>query len=699
MKYKLVICEKPSAARSISAVLKATEQKDGFFIGDDYIVAWCTGHMLELAAPNVYDEKYKKWQLSDLPIIPQEFKHIPSKGKSAQLKILKTLINRDDVDCVINACDAGREGENIARRVLEYAKNKKPLYRFWASSMEDSAIKVGFDGLANGEEYDNLAAAASCREFADWIVGINATRAFSCLYGETLNVGRVQSPTLALLVKREADIVAFVEVPFYVPYLAAKHDNGNGSATCFSALGEKFADEESAEAVVAACRDKKVTVHLVERKEKTLSPPKLFDLTELQREANRRFDFTAQETLDYAQSLYEKALISYPRTDSRFITSDMKDIVSELVELARKLPEYDKLEYTPNIDKIINNAKVSDHHAILPTNKGIHADISALHKGEGNILKLVVGRLPCSVAPIHRYDFTTIILKCGDHFFTAETKYLIEMGWGAIDVYSRDEGDPIDFSLPEFTIGQELKQDGVIVKEGTNTPPRHFTDSTLLGAMESAGATDLPKDAERRGLGTPATRANLLERLIKSGFVVRQKKNLIPTEKGKNLIAVLPDALTSPMLTAEWEHKLCQIQRGELSEAEFMNGISAFIKTIIAENNVPKPEYLSLFKSGKPRNETLGYCPRCGESVREGIRGFFCDTQTCGFKLWKDSKFWTTKKKPLTADIVTALLKDGRVALTGLHSENTGRKYDATIILDDTGEGFVNFLMKFTKGA
>jgi DNA topoisomerase-3 len=463
-------------------------------------------------------------------------------------------------------------------------------------------------------------------------------------------------------------------------------------------LGEKFADEESAEVVVAACRDKKVTVHLVERKEKTLSPPKLFDLTEVQREANRRFGFTAQQTLDYAQSLYEKALISYPRTDSRFITSDMNNTASDLVELARKLPEYGKLEFAPNMDKIINDAKVSDHHAILPTNKALQADISALHAGESKVLTLLISRLLCAVAPLHRYESVTAVLKCGGHFFTAKGKSIIERGWSNIDVYSRDDGEPSDSELPALIEGQELKKEGVIVKEGASAPQKHFTDSTLLGAMESAGAEDLPDDAERRGLGTPATRANLLERLIKSGFVERQKKNLIPTEKGKNLIAVLPDALTSPMLTAEWEHKLCQIQRGELSEAEFIQGISSFIKTIIAENNTPKPEYINLFSGGKPQNEPLGGCPRCGASVREGGKGFFCDTQTCGFKLWKQSKFWTAKKKPLTAAIVTALLKDGSVALTGLHSEKSDKMYDATVILDDTGGEFVNFKLSFENG-
>jgi DNA topoisomerase-3 len=707
---RLVIAEKKSVAQSLSAVLNANERKGGFLTGEGFIISWCAGHLLELAPPNAYNEKFSKWKYADLPIIPDEWKYVPSKGKEAQLKILSELMNRPDVDCVINACDAGREGENIFRHVYNYARCTKKTYRLWIASLEPAAIKAGFDNLKNGAEYDNLYAAAYCRERADWLVGLNSTRAFSTLYGSTLNAGRVQSPTLAMLVKREADIAGFVKEPFYIPVIDCA-----GQGASFTACGDRHKDRQAAEAIRAACDGGSAVVRSVERQKKTTAPPKLYDLTTLQREANRIFGFTAQQTLNYAQSLYEKAVMSYPRVDSRYLTSDMRGTTAALVKQLQKDTAFNSagINFTPDIDRLINDNKVSDHHAIIPTAEMAKTDLSALSVGERDILNLVAVRLLCAAAPVHSYESVIADVDCGGYDFAAKGKTIITDGWKAIDTAFRaslkaepgvendcDNGSDIDnTALPELTEGHTFSGVTAILKEGTTSPPRPFTEDTALSNMETAGAADMPEDAERRGLGTPATRAAIIEKIIKTGFVERQKKNLIPTDKGKNLIAVLPDTLTSPLLTATWEHKLKEVERGELSAEEFMRGIEDFTKTIIAENNAPKPEFAGLFANNnpntKPVSAPIGVCPRCGAPVREFPKGFFCDTQTCGFKLWKESKFWTAKKKKLTAKTVAALLKDGEIYIDGLFSERTGKTYAATIILDDTGSGFVNFKLNF----
>jgi DNA topoisomerase-3 len=697
---RLIITEKPSVSRSIASVLGATQKREGYVEGNGFIISWCAGHLLELAAPDAYDKRFSKWRYADLPLIPDKWKYAAIKGKAAQLKILADLMKRPDVECVINACDAGREGENIFRSVYAHAKCKKKIMRLWISSLENTAIRAGFDKLADGKVYDNLAAAASCRERADWLVGISATRLFSVLYGGLLNTGRVQSPTLAMLVKRDTDISGFVKTPFYTPVL---------DCTDFAAPGTRLDDKQAAEEIRADCDGKTAVVRSVERQKKNESPPKLYDLTALQRDANRLLGFTAAQTLEYSQSMYERAILSYPRVDSRYLTSDMRGTATDIVAwLQSNSPHASGMDFTPDIDRLIDDERVTDHHAIIPTAGISKTDISALASGERDILNLVSVRMICAVAPTHTYETVTTVLDCEGHTFTAKGKIIINDGWKAIDAAFRAslkakpeaEGDSEEseeeIDLPGFSEGQTFPNVAVTVKEGFTTPPRPYTEDTLLQSMESAGAEDMPDDAERRGLGTPATRAAIIEKLVKSGFVERQKKNLIPTDKGKNLIAVLPDTLISPKLTAEWEHKLMQIQRGETTETEFMNGITAFIKAIVAENNTPKPEFTGLFgESKKSAAEPLGSCPRCNAAIREGSKGFFCDTHSCGFKLWKESKFWTTKKKPLTAAIVTALLKEGRAAVNGLYSERTGKKYDAVVVLDDTGDKYVNYKMEF----
>jgi len=556
---QLIITEKPSVSKEISAVLGANKREGGFLIGNGYIVSHCFGHLLELAEPAAYGAHYAKWRYEDLPIVPQAWQYTPAKGKATQLEILKTLINRDDVDCVINACDAGREGELIFRHVYDYAKCAKPIRRLWVSSMEESAIKNGFASLRDGAEYDNLHTAAKCRERADWTVGISASRLFGVLYNTNLSVGRVQSPTLAMLVSRESEIDNFVKEPFYTPVL----DCG------FTASGEKHTDRAAADAIANACDGQSVTVTDVERVTKTIAPPKLYDLTSLQREANRLLSFTAQQTLDYAQTLYEKKLITYPRTDSKFITADMRETVLKLMDTA---------DFTPDIDRIIGT--VSDHHAVLPTLGSMAADVSALPSGEHEILNLVRRRLIVAVSPKHVYEAVTVTLDCGGSTFTVKGKTVIEPGWKLSATDESDESED-DTSLPELSKGQLFDIVAVSVKEGFTKPKPHLTEDTLLSAMENAGAEDMPDDAERKGLGTPATRAAIIEKLVKAGLAERKKKSLLPTDKAKNLITVLPASLTSAQLTAEWEHRLLDIQRGKLSETEFMDGITAFITDIV----------------------------------------------------------------------------------------------------------------------
>ena len=675
--YKIVVTEKPSVAASISAVLGAKERKDGFFIGNGYIVSWCYGHLLELATPDAYGEQYKKWQYSDLPIVPDKWKHIPSVDKKEQLKILVELLNRNDIEYVVNACDAGREGELIFRLVYEHAKCTKPLKRLWISSLENTAIKEGFNNLRNGEEYDRLYDAASCRERADWLVGYNMTRLFSILYGTTLNTGRVQSPTLAMLTKREADINGFIKKPFFTVEI---------DAGTFSALSERYDTKEEVEQFLEHCDVAMVTD--ITETEKTISPPKLYDLTTLQREANRSFGFTAQQTLEYVQSLYEKKMVTYPRTDSKYITDDMSAGAAALVlAIAPDAP--------CDVSQVVNNKKVTDHHAIIPTIESLKAGYTTLPSGERNVVDMIKNRFVCAVGEKHRYMESIVTLASGGIDFKAKGKTILHNGWKDIDNTSTDDEDEETQPLSGLSKGQFINVTPTI-KEGSTTPPKRYTEDTLLSSMETAGAEDMPEDSERKGLGTPATRASIIERLVKSGFVERQKKNLVPTNKGISLITILPNTLTSARLTAEWESQLKQIEHGGIDKDIFLYTIKAFVSSIVEHNNTPNPEYIALFPDTTiTATETLGNCPRCSSPVREGVKGFFCDSRNCSFKIWRNSKFWTSKRKPLTTEIVMNLLKFGRIDLTGLYSDKSGKTYKATVILDDTGDNFVNFKMEF----
>ncbi|GHU79363.1 DNA topoisomerase [Clostridia bacterium] len=684
-------------------MLGAWQRKDGYIEGGGYVVSWCFGHLMELAQAGAYDEKYEKWRYEDLPIIPEDWKYAVSKDKEKQLKILASLMKRPDVDTIVNACDAGREGELIFRLVYDYCKCKKPIQRLWISSMEETAIAEGFRNLRPGAEYDALYRAALCRAQADYVVGINMTRLFSVLYkGSTLNVGRVQTPTLALIVRRAAEIAAFVKEPFYTPEI----ELGG-----FTASGEKMKDKAAAEGIRAACDGKTAAAVSVKRQEKSAAPPKLYDLTTLQREANRLYGYTAQQTLDYVQSLYEKKLATYPRTDSRYLTADMAAGLPALVSgLAAALPFMKGLETPVDASRVVDDSKVSDHHAIIPTASMPKADLSALPEGEGHILHMLAARLICAVGEKHIFAETSVVIDCAGHSFAAKGRAVLAPGWKAVEaafrstLKSKPENEVEDEkTLPDISEGQVFESVRASVREGLSSPPKHFTEDSLLAAMENAGAEYMlagglrPDDAERKGLGTPATRAGIIEKLVRGGFVERRQKNLIPAQKGINLIAVLPDTVKSPLLTAEWEQKLKSVECDEITADSFMGGIAAMTRGLVKEHSAPMEEYKALFMA-PPGGEITGACPRCGGNVREAKKGFFCDNAACSFALWKDNRFFAAKKKTITKAVAAALLKEGRVFMSGLFSEKTGKTYDAYIALDDTGK-YVNFKLIFEKEA
>ena len=689
---KLVICEKPSVAKAVASALGVTSRADGCFEGNGLIVSWCVGHLMSPMDAAGYDPAYKKWKYDDLPILPEPFRYVLAKGKEDAFQNLKHLMERLDVTELVNACDAGREGELIFRLVYEAAGCSKPFSRLWISSMEDAAIREGFADLRPGGEYDPLYQSALCRQKADWLIGINASRLFSVLYHRTLNVGRVQTPTLAMLVDRDSRITLFRKEKYHHVRLAL-----DGA----EAVSEKITAPEEAESLRAACAGASVRCISVTHEKKKEAPPKLYDLTTLQREANQVFGYTAKQTLNYAQSLYEKKLLTYPRTDSRYLTVDMVETASVVLHLAARVAPFDACpEFFPDVLALVNDGKVSDHHAIIPTLELEKADLSELTVGERNTLLLVCRELLCAAAEPYVYEAVTAVFDCGGHTFTAKGRRILSEGWREIDRIFRtslkeqpeDEAKPI--TLPDFTEGQTFDQVDASVTEHFTTPPKAYTEDTLLAAMETAGKDDMPEDAERKGLGTPATRAAILEKLVAAGFVERRGKSLVPTKAGINLVTVLPDTLTSPMLTAEWEQKLTAIARGEGDPAAFMAGISEMTRELVKNYSHISEEGQKLFASER---ETVGLCPRCGKPVYEGKKNFYCSDRSCQFVLWKDDRFWTSRKKELTKKMAGDLLKKGRTSVKGMWSEKKGASYDAVVVLDDTGGKYVRFKLEFPK--
>ena len=690
MSYRLVITEKPSVAQAYAKVLGATSRQDSYLEGGDYLVSWCVGHLVELAPPNLYDEKYVKWSVADLPILPEKWQYLVSASTKRQFGVLKKLMHREDVESIVCATDAGREGELIFRLVYQQAGCKKPVSRLWLSSMEDAAIREGFARLKPSTEYDALYNAALCRERADWMVGINATRLFSCLYGHPLAVGRVMTPTLAMTVVREAAISAFVPEKFYTVALAL----AEGS----TASSKRFSQKADAEALLSACRKEASTaVQKVERKEKAENPPLLYDLTTLQRDANRLLGFTAQQTLTYAQSLYEKKLITYPRTDSRFLTEDMAASLPDLVtESAKAFGVEDTIPV--HAQQVIDGRKVTDHHALLPTASMAKADLSALPAGELSILRLISVRLFCAVGEPHRYAETTLTTTCAGEEFTVKGKVVLSEGWKSVertvlgDILGKKKEPPI---LPDVQEQSECGISGAELKEGNTSPPHHFTEDTLLHSMETASAESMPEGVERQGIGTPATRAATIEKLVAKGFLERKgdkkTKALLPTDKGKALITVIPEEIQSADMTADWETKLLRIERGEMDPNEFMTEIKDMISSLVNTTEVVKGANMLM------KNKVAGICPNCGNSVVERERGWFCENRECRFALWKDNAYFKRLGKHLDARMVDKLLRDGRVRLKDCKSPK-GKTYNATVLLAAESDGHSKFSLEFENG-
>ncbi|MBC5715012.1 DNA topoisomerase 3 [Roseburia sp. BX1005] len=693
---QLVIAEKPSVAQSIAAALGVKEKKDGYIEGGGYLISWCVGHLVQLAEAAAYGEQYRKWSYDSLPILPQNWQYTVAADKGKQFKILKELMHRADVSEVVNACDAGREGELIFRFVYEVAGCKKPMRRLWISSMEDAAIRSGFDNLKDGRDYDALFASALCRAKADWIIGINATRLFSCLYNRTLNVGRVQTPTLKMLADRDAAISTFKKEKYY-------HVRLTLSGT--EAVSEKLSDAAAADELKAACETAQAECISVTREKKTVSPPKLFDLTSLQREANRIYGYTAKQTLDLAQALYEKRLLTYPRTDSAFLTDDMGGTATNIAALlCGKLPFMQDVSFTPDVSRTLDSKKVSDHHAIIPTLELAKTDLAALPESERNILTLAGARLLFAAAEPHSYEAVTAIFSCADNSFTAKGKSVLYAGWKDLERRYRltlkgkpdtDDGDS-DFvsDVPDFTEGQTFSSFSTKVTVHDTQPPKPHTEASLLSVMEHAGSEDTNADAERKGLGTPATRAAVIEKLVNSGFVERKGKQLFPTKNGINLVCVLPDSLTSPKLTAEWENTLTLIAKGNANPEDFMQGIEAMAQELVKAYPFLSEKDKELFKEEKP---VIGKCPRCGSPVHESKKNYYCSDRDCTFTMWKNDRFFEERKTVFTPKIAAALLKSGKASVKGLYSPKTGKTYDGNVVLADTGGKYVNYRVELPK--
>lgn len=694
---QLVIAEKPSVAASIAAALGVKEKKDGYIEGGGYLISWCVGHLVELAEAAAYGEQYKKWSYESLPILPEEWQYNVAADKGKQFSILKELMHRADVSEVVNACDAGREGELIFRFVYEVTGCNKPMRRLWISSMEDKAIKAGFADLKDGRDYDALYASALCRAKADWIIGINATRLFSCLYDKTLNVGRVQTPTLKMLVDRGEAISHFKKEKYYHVRL---------DLSGAEAASERISDKSRADALKAACEAGTAVCVSLTKEKKTAAPPKLFDLTSLQREANKIYGYTAKQTLDLAQTLYEKRLLTYPRTDSAFLTDDMGDTAAKTVAmLSGKLPFMEGAEFTPEVSRTLDSSKVSDHHAIIPTMELAKTDLAALPESERNILTLAGAHLIFAAAEPHIFEAVTAVFSCADTEFTARGKTVLAGGWKDLERRYRatlkGKPDPEDAdsdgenTLPELSEGQSFESPTAKVTEHFTTPPKPHNEATLLSAMERAGNEDTDPDAERRGLGTPATRAAVIEKLVKSGFAERKGKQLIPTQNGAALVSVLPDMLTSPQLTAEWENNLTQIAKGAADAGDFMQRIEAMARELVKENATADKDKVAF--TGGEEKPSIGKCPRCGSPVHEGRKNFYCSNRDCAFTMWKNDRFFEERKVTFTPKIAAALLKSGKINVKGLYSPKTGKTYDGTVVLADTGGKYVNYKIEIPK--
>ena len=711
MGYRLVIAEKPSVAQSIAKVIGADRKRDGYLEGSGYLVSWCFGHLVELCEPQEYDEKYEKWRKEDLPIVPDPFRYRVSEDTKKQFRKLKELMERDDVDGLIEATDAGREGELIFRLVYQEAHCRKPFERLWISSMEDSAVRDGFRNLKPSSAYDSLYDAALCRERADWLVGINATRLFSTIYRQTLNVGRVMTPTLAMLAGREEEIMRFKPEPVYALQI---------TAGAVRAEGEKIRDKQEAGERLAVLKGTETAaVSKMEEVQKEDKPPLLYDLTSLQRDANRMYGITAQQTLDLAQSLYEKKLATYPRTDSRYLTDEMDDSTKRLACLMKEKWGYTKI-VPLHTERVLDSRKVSDHHAILPTENVYDVTFSELPDGEQKILKLLASRLLAALGNSCRYTEYHLEFTAADQIFKASAKTVTDPGWKDVESWilgkradekeeqenpdedrtpSGDESNKILEALSAdpgyFAEGRQMKIMDATIHEGMTKPKSRYTEGTLLSAMERAGAKETPEEAERKGLGTPATRAGIIEKLVRIGFVERsgsrKTKYLVPTHKGISLVTVMPEEIRSPLLTADWEQKLLKVERQELSADAFMKEIETMISSLV--NTYEAIQDAEVMK--KESAEKIGTCPACGADVVKRKKGYFCSNRECRFALWKDNRYFDAIGKKMTRQIAESLITSGKVNLTKCHSRKSGRTYDAVLLMTTGDDGSVTFRMEF----
>ena len=675
---ELVIAEKPSVAQSIAAVLGATQRKDGYLEGNDYLVSWCVGHLVELAQPESYEEAWKKWSYESLPIIPQEWQHEVKSDTKAQYQILKKLMHDDRVDAVVCATDAGREGELIFRLTYNMAGCRKPMKRLWISSMEESAIRDGFHNLRPGSDYDNLYHSALCRQEADWLVGINGTRLFTVLYGgKALKVGRVQTPTLAMLVDRESKIMNFKKEAYYMAHIM-----GNG----LDAVSEHISDKTEADRIAETCENGQALVTSVVKEEKWVAPPKLYDLTTLQRDANRLFGFTAKQTLEYTQSLYEKKLVTYPRTDSQYLSDDMEGTAKNVIEaIFNSLLFEQNIMFNPDIKRILNSKKVTDHHAIIPTMEIIKQDLKAIPESEMKILSLCANRLLCATGEKHIYNSTKAVITCNNTVFKVSGKEVWKNGWKEFEDFFKNSyktaEDKLDAEeekkLPELREGMMIAVEQTKVSEHFTQPPKHYTEDSLLSAMERAGAEDMGDEVERKGLGTPATRADIIEKLVKDGFVKREKKQMIPTEDGMKLITILPDVVKSPKLTADWENELTLVSKGEVAAEQFMSGIEAMVTDLVKTYHSVSDEHKAMFGTCKGGQEVLGKCPKCGADVVKGKFGAYC-TGKCGMNVGK------ALGVTLSDTQVKSLLQGKKILVKGLKGKKGS--YDAYLIPESVQE-------------
>ena len=690
----LVIAEKPSVAQSYAKNLSAYKREDGYLEGESCIVSWCLGHLAEYAQPEEYDPKYEKWQFDDLPILPEAWKLKVSKDKKKQFEVIKTLMNRSDVEYLVNGCDAGREGELIFQRVYVLAGCRKPVKRLWISSMEDAAIQKGFQTMKSEEEYKNLCMAAVCRAQADWLIGMNGTRAYTTRYFKRLVVGRVQTPTLAMLAERQERIEHFQKEAFYKVALT------DGKLTVVS---ENIANEEAAELLAALCNGSTAVVTQMKKERKKSFPPKLYDLTSLQREANRYFGYTAKRTLDMLQELYEEKLVTYPRTDSQFVTEDMKDSVEELVE---KMPvllsfvDYGQLGH--GIKRVINNAKVSDHHAILPTKEVVEKGIADLPADKKNLMMLICQQLVQATGEEYLYEQTDITVMYQEHDLEARGKIPVQMGFKEVEKAFKQlcvKAEPVEEKEKETSIpaGYEEGMRLFPVKAEKTThytsPPKPFNEDTLLAAMETAGNKEFDSETEKKGLGTPATRASIIEKLVSSGYAQRKGKQILPSTEGKELVKVMPEYLKSAVMTAEWENQLLMMEKGQITDTQFMGEITSLVRKILEVCREIPEEERRRFQTAR---EVIGKCPVCGCDVFEGKQNFYCSNRQCDFALWKENRFLGSMEKNLDKKMARELLDKACTHVKGLYSKKKDMKFDADLLLT-LEDGKPRFHLEFPK--